>query len=396
MFKRGIKKVGTSILISVLLIQTLGAKPIQFSTDRLVDVQTQVQKGATLVELKTVGQMMDLEVIWNAADKSIKLQDVGNTLTLYVGKSKGSFNGKSLEIGAVPIVVEGRTYIPLRIVAEQFGYKLISDKESIILSRKIAENEKETLKLWEDKRSYYRGLIYAILNHELEGYSLDEIPIQEARKDILEDIKSIKITIEKTKASTLVKVLGQEYISTLKAIDALYAIEPSKKADFKKAYHIAVYKSDYLECEYKDLENNRHSEVLIEPDFTNPQYDEVKVSVGYTYMYQVLRDRVEDVNEAYKGKNVYMDQISYTISTAVTQRENLKYMRGALRSQDAKETFDAYIAYADLVITYYCEVRRNLKEPEKVNKQYEAALSKAKAQVEVAYNKYISFGETNK
>ncbi len=396
MFKGGLKKVGVSILISLLLIQTLGAKPIQFANDRLVDVPTQIKQGATLVELKTVGQMMNLEVIWNEVNKSIKFQDVGNALIMYVGKSKGSFNGKSIEIGIAPIVVEGRTYIPLRAVAEQFGYKLTSNKDTVILSRKVAEGEKETLELWEKNRSYYRGIIYGIMSNKAEGRSIEELPIQEARKAIPNEIKSIEAIIEKAETSSLVKVLGQEYVSALKTADALYAVVTSKEEIFEKAYNIAVYKLDYVECEYKDLENNRHSEILVTQDFNNPPYDEVKVSVGYNYLFRELRDMVENVNKSYKEKEVEMLEISFRISTASDQRENLKYIRSVLRSQDAKETFDTYIAYADLVITYYCEVRRNLKDPEKVNKQYEDALSKLEDQVKVAYNKYISFGETNK
>lgn len=276
---------------------------------------------------------------------------------MYVGNSKGSFNGESLKIESPPIVVEGRTYIPLIVVAEQFGYKLISDNNSIILSRKVAEGEKETLRLWEEKRSYYRSIIYGIMSNKAEGHSIEEIPIQEARKAIPNEIKSIKAIIEKAETSSLIKVLGQEYISALKAADALYAVATSKKDTFEKAYNTAVYKLDYLGCEYKDLEDGRYSESLVTQDFTSPSYDEVRVSVGYTYLFKNLREMVEDVSNYYKEERVEMQEISFRISTASEQRENLKCMRSVLRSQDAKETFDVYIAYADLVITYYCNVR---------------------------------------
>lgn len=394
MLRGRFKKIGVSILVSILLIQSLGAYPIQFANDRLVNVPTQVKQGATLVELKTVGEMMNLEVTWNGADKSIKLQDIGNTLILYVGKAKGSFNGQSIKVESAPIVTEGLTYVPLRLVAEHFGYKLVSNQGTIFLTRTMTQEEKAILSSWEEKRENYRGMIYAIMAYKEGVYSIEELPIEGTRQEILLEIQKVEAIIAQKNVSSLLKVLGREYIGALKAADALYAVADKEDA-FNKLYNTAVYKLDYFQYEYSNLQNNVYSAQLAKQDFADSPYDELRVSLGYTYLFIELRDMLASVSKYYGEERVEIMEISYRIAIASLQRENLKYLRSILRSQEAEKVLDTYIAYADAVITYYCEVRRYPKEPERVNKKYKDLLSKLDEQVEVTYSAYRNFNKGN-
>lgn len=79
----------------------------------------------TLVPLRAVVEAMGGTVQWDAATRRATSTLGATTVELTIGSNKAKVNGKSVSIDAnvlvVPLIVSGRTMLPLRFVAESLG-----------------------------------------------------------------------------------------------------------------------------------------------------------------------------------------------------------------------------------------------------------------------------------
>lgn len=385
-----LRKFGVGIILSSLFVSSIMAHDIQFSTQRIIDMQTQEIKGNTLVPAKHTAEMMDLSFKWDEEKQSIEIMDMGNVLTLYVGKAKGLFNHREIQLSVAPIQIEGTLYIPLRVVAEQFGYKMIGTKDRIVLARSLSEADIEMMRSWQIGYHQY-GFLYALCTKDQE-----DMPYKEAQESIKPQIAKIKADITSDKSSKMVKVLGQEYISILEDAELAYNIDANNKEALETAFYGYRYKEDYIENECKMMKANwypKESYERNEEGMVNPAYDELRVSIGYTALINRLTHELEDANKQFVTREIYMEEIIYRIGSTANIRENLKYIKQKTRSSDAQQVMDSYIAYSDCVITYYCAMKDNLHHPKGIDSQYQKAVIEAKNNMEKAYEAYQSFGE---
>jgi len=91
-----------------------------------IDVAPQIVEGRTLLPIKWVAEPLGADVSWNATDRKVTISLNGTILELWVGKSQARVNGAPVAIDTtnakvVPVIVSGRTMLPVRFVAEQLG-----------------------------------------------------------------------------------------------------------------------------------------------------------------------------------------------------------------------------------------------------------------------------------
>jgi len=85
-----------------------------------------ILESRTLVPIRAIIEAFGGTVEWDANTKKVSLYFNNNTLELWIGNPLASLNGYSVQIDAanikvVPLIIGGRTMIPLRFVAESFG-----------------------------------------------------------------------------------------------------------------------------------------------------------------------------------------------------------------------------------------------------------------------------------
>lgn len=91
-----------------------------------IDVAPQIIEGRTLLPIKWVAEPLGAVVSWDPTDRKVTVSLGGTTLELWIGKSQARVNGRSIAIDSqnakvVPLIVNGRTMLPVRFVAEQLG-----------------------------------------------------------------------------------------------------------------------------------------------------------------------------------------------------------------------------------------------------------------------------------
>lgn len=77
--------------------------------------------GTNLVELKTLCNKLGIAYTYDNTTKTITGTKGDNNFTLTIGSKNATFNGASKTMDVAPITYNGRTYIPVRYVAECVG-----------------------------------------------------------------------------------------------------------------------------------------------------------------------------------------------------------------------------------------------------------------------------------
>ena len=84
------------------------------------------QWGRTVVPVRFVAQALGAKVGWNGKERKVTIEDEGTTIYLWIGKPQAQVNGKTVWIDeknhkVTPIIIDNRTMVPLRFVAESLG-----------------------------------------------------------------------------------------------------------------------------------------------------------------------------------------------------------------------------------------------------------------------------------
>jgi len=88
------------------------------------DVPPQIINGRTLVPLRAICEELGASIDWVANTKTVTATKDDIVIVLTIGNSSPKINGRLVSIDQPGIIVDGRTLVPLRFVAESFGVKV--------------------------------------------------------------------------------------------------------------------------------------------------------------------------------------------------------------------------------------------------------------------------------
>lgn len=84
--------------------------------------------GRTMVPLRAIGEAIGAIISFDASTQRIDIKKDATIIQLWIGKPKAMVNGVSVSIDpdkpVSPVIVKGRTFLPLRFIAEQFEFKV--------------------------------------------------------------------------------------------------------------------------------------------------------------------------------------------------------------------------------------------------------------------------------
>lgn len=80
-----------------------------------------ISEGDTLVQLSSLVQALGCTVDWQPPDTIMISNGSNEELTLYLGSTSYFIGGQAYQSNAVPAIIDGRTYIPLRVLAEYYN-----------------------------------------------------------------------------------------------------------------------------------------------------------------------------------------------------------------------------------------------------------------------------------
>lgn len=86
------------------------------------DVRAYVDGNSrTMIELRSVAEALGAEIGWDGETQTVSLTLDDETIDIQIGQKKYSLNGSRKDMDTEAVIVDGRTMIPVRVVAEALG-----------------------------------------------------------------------------------------------------------------------------------------------------------------------------------------------------------------------------------------------------------------------------------
>lgn len=101
---------------------TIGEK-VAWVFDKYVvnDVAPEIRNDRTMLPIRFIVEALGGTVTWNADTQTVSIVKGDMQIEIYIGQSFALVNGKPVELDAPAYIANGRTYLPLRFVAENLG-----------------------------------------------------------------------------------------------------------------------------------------------------------------------------------------------------------------------------------------------------------------------------------
>jgi len=98
-------------------IDAQGSKPI-------------IKNGRTLLPIRVLIESLGGTVEWNAKEQKVTITLNGHSIILWIGKTTALVDGNKVTLDVAPQIINGRTYIPLRFVAESLNASVQWDQST--------------------------------------------------------------------------------------------------------------------------------------------------------------------------------------------------------------------------------------------------------------------------
>jgi len=97
------------------------------------------KNNIVLLPLRHIGEGLGYTVTWNATSKTMDLKSDAGSAKVVIGSGNANVNGKSVKIDPAPILYNGRAYVPVSFIENNFDYEVTYDK-----AKNVANIEKKT------------------------------------------------------------------------------------------------------------------------------------------------------------------------------------------------------------------------------------------------------------
>lgn len=82
-----------------------------------------VNPGRTMVPVRAIADCIgNVDITWDGKEQRVTIQSQYNKLVLWIGHSQYWFNGQYYKMDVAPQIMNGRTMVPIRFIAEAFGF----------------------------------------------------------------------------------------------------------------------------------------------------------------------------------------------------------------------------------------------------------------------------------
>lgn len=126
------KKLVAQVLVIIFFGVGAYAIPVHADSTSLIvdgkvvhgDVHPQLVNSRVQVPLRVISENLGYQVQWNNHNQQVTVRNGQTTLVLKIGDATAQCNGNAVQLDTKPYISAGRTYVPIRFVAESFGKKV--------------------------------------------------------------------------------------------------------------------------------------------------------------------------------------------------------------------------------------------------------------------------------
>lgn len=103
---------------------------IKVNGNSLQNAEAIIQHGTTLLPVRSIGTALGGEVTWDAATKTAFIEKGDTQIKVPVGERLIYVNGEAKHLIVVAQVIDGRTYLPLRVIGESLDCNIVWDNKT--------------------------------------------------------------------------------------------------------------------------------------------------------------------------------------------------------------------------------------------------------------------------
>lgn len=153
---RTVKKIG-GLMAALLLGQVLtanAATPGQIEAEgKTVRAEMKIENGRVMLPLRAVADSIGASVAWDYRTRTATFSKWAQSFTLTAGKDTADSSGYprrgKLKLDARALLENGRVYVPLRFVAQAFGYKVTAAERTVRIEAPFAPEQRLLLQAGE-------------------------------------------------------------------------------------------------------------------------------------------------------------------------------------------------------------------------------------------------------
>lgn len=113
------------------LVLTINQKIVQVNGEYVVnDVAPILKDARTMLPIRLIAEALGAEVAWNAAEQMVTIEKAELIIEIYIDQPFATVNGEPVQLDASAFVENGRTYLPLRFIAENLGAEVVWDGQT--------------------------------------------------------------------------------------------------------------------------------------------------------------------------------------------------------------------------------------------------------------------------
>lgn len=106
------------------IIMTIGQKSMTADgKSSMLDAAPVIMNNRTYVPIRAITESLGGSAEWNAKERSVTLKIDEQMITLKIGTVLEKY-------GAAPLIIDNRTYVPIRFVAEELGASVVWDGQT--------------------------------------------------------------------------------------------------------------------------------------------------------------------------------------------------------------------------------------------------------------------------
>jgi len=113
------------------IVLTIGSVVAMVNGEPVVNDVAPIIKGErTFLPIRLIAEELGATVTWNEADQSVTIVKDDMAIVIYIGQAFALVNGSPVALDEPAFIVNGRTYLPLRFIAENLGAEVIWDGQA--------------------------------------------------------------------------------------------------------------------------------------------------------------------------------------------------------------------------------------------------------------------------
>lgn len=292
------------VFVGVYIQDVLAVKNIELIVDGkniTKSANPVIKEGRTLIPIRSITEELGGKVFWNEENRSVKIKKDDNIVTLNIDSRLIAYGEDKKDYALsdiAPIIIDGHTYVPLRLVGNALDIFVNWDEED----RNIYVDSKESSKI---EKIFDMEIITPVSGQVVAG----EIPLQVVIGDIKKEAKEIKyLLLDPLSAKGFIIARGElltgEYTYSPKVGDSgpkvIVAALYDKNGEFiaGDAVGVKIYPNPKVSIDNIEEGQILEGEITLKPNMNfSPRY--VKYQIENLYKDEVVLSEAQDPYGSY-------------------------------------------------------------------------------------------------